>query len=277
MLGLSQEAYIDEVLASFNMQNSKKGNLPFRHGVALSKKQCPVTPKEIESMKAVPYASACGSLMYAMLCTRPDICFAVGMVSRYQSNPGQEHWSAVKTILKYLRRTKEYMLIYKASDLLPLGYTDSDFQSDKDKRKSTSGCVFTLGGGAVIWRSVKQKCIADSTMEAEYVAASEAAKEAVWFRNFLMDLDVVPNLPQSITIYCDNTGAVANTKEPRAHKAAKHIERKYHLIRGIVKRGDVIVVAIASEDNRADPFTKSLPAKAFEQHVEAIGVRCMNA
>ena len=87
----------------------------------------------------------------------------------------------VKVILKYLRRTKEYMLVYKSSDLLRLGYTDSDFQTDKDKRKSTSGCVFTLGGGAVIWRSVKQKCIADSTMEAEYVAASEAAKEAIWF------------------------------------------------------------------------------------------------
>ncbi|KAL8091512.1 hypothetical protein AgCh_033945 [Apium graveolens] len=100
MLALSQEPYIDEVLARFNMQNSKKGFLPFKHGVALSKKQCPSTPKDIESMKAVPYASACGSLMYAMLCTRPDICFAVGMVSRYQSNP--------------------------------------DFQSDRDKRKSTS-------------------------------------------------------------------------------------------------------------------------------------------
>jgi len=276
MLALSQEPYIDEVLARFNMQNSKKGFLPFKHGVALSKKQCPSTPKDIESMKAVPYASACGSLMYAMLCTRPDICFVVGMVSRYQSNPGQEHWSAVKTILKYLRRTKEYMLIYKASDLFPLGYTDSDFQSDRDKRKSTSGYVFTLGGGAVIWRSVKQKCIADSTMEAEYVAASEAAKEAVWFRNFLLDLDVVPNLPRSLTVYCDNTGAVANSKEPRDHKAAKHIERKYHLIRGIVKRGDIVVAHISSEDNRADPFTKSLPTKVFDKHVEAIGVRWMD-
>ena len=101
---------------------------------------------------------------------------------------------------------------------MPLGYTDSDFQTDKDKRKSTSGCVFTLGGGAVIWRSVKQKCIADSTMEAKYVAASKAAKEAIWFQNFLLDLDVVPNLPWQVTIYCDNIGAVANTKEPRAHK-----------------------------------------------------------
>ncbi|XP_074355996.1 secreted RxLR effector protein 161-like [Apium graveolens] len=168
-------------------------------------------------MKVVPYALGCASLMYAMLCTRPDIYFTVGMVSQYQSNPGQEHWSAVKTILKYLRRTKEYMLVHKSSDLLPLGYTDSDFQTDKDKRKSTSGCVFTLGGGVVIWMSVKHKCIVDSTMKAEYVAASEAAKEAIWFRNFLLDLNVVPNLPRQFTIYCDNTSAVENTKELRAH------------------------------------------------------------
>ncbi|XP_074342075.1 secreted RxLR effector protein 161-like [Apium graveolens] len=195
------------------------------------------------------------------------------IVSRYQSNPGQKYWSGVKLILKYLRRTKEYILVYKSSDLFPLGYTDSDFQIDMYKRNSTSGCVFTLGGGAVIWRSVKQKCIADSTMEAECVAASEVAKEAIWFRNFLLDLDVVPNLPWKITIYCDNTGAVANTKEPRAHKAAKHRERKYHLIRQFVKRGDIIVAYIASKDDRADPFTKSLLAKAFYEHVKAIGVR----
>ena len=147
--------YIDTILARFSMQNSKKGFLPFRHGVALSKEMSPKTSKKIEDMKAVPYASAVGSLMYAMLCTRPDICFIVGMVSRYQSNPGQGHWTAVKYILKYLRRTRDYMLVYQADDLLPVGYTDSDFQSDRDNSKSTSGYVFTLGGGAIAWRSVK--------------------------------------------------------------------------------------------------------------------------
>ncbi|KAL8099710.1 hypothetical protein AgCh_032098 [Apium graveolens] len=236
MLALSQEPYIDDILAHFNMQNSKKGNLSFRHGVSLSKSQYPWIPKKIENMNAVPYTSACGSLMHDILCTRPDIYFVVGMVSRYQSNPGQEHWCAVKTILKYLRRTKEYILVYKSSDLLPLGYTDSDFQTYKDKRKSTSRCVFTLGGGVVIWRSVKQKCISNSNMEAEYVAASETAKEAIWFRKFLLDLDVVPNLPRQIMIYCDNIGAVENTKEPRAHKAVKHIELRSNQRRILVSQ-----------------------------------------
>ena len=127
MLGLSQEVYIDAILAHFSMLDSKKGFLPFRHGITLSKDQCPKTPDEIEKMKEVPYASAVGSLMYAMLCTRPDICFVVGMVSRYRSNPGREHWTAVKHILKYLKRTRNYMLIYQAESLIPIGYTDSDF------------------------------------------------------------------------------------------------------------------------------------------------------
>ena len=109
--------------------------------------------------------------MYAMLCTRPNIYFAVGMVSRYQSNPGPDHWTTVKHILKYLRRTRDYMLVYGREELVPVGYTDSDFMSDKDSRRSRSRHVFTLGGGAISWRSIKQKCIADSTTEAEYVAA----------------------------------------------------------------------------------------------------------
>ena len=128
-------------------------------------------------MRGIPYASAVGSLMYAMLCTRPNICFAVGMVSRYQSEPGEEHWIAVKHILKYLRRTRDYMLVYQDESLEPIWYTNTDFQSDIDFRKSTSGYVFTFGGGAISWRSVKQSSIADSTMEAKYIAASEAAKE----------------------------------------------------------------------------------------------------
>ena len=101
--------------------------------------------------------------------------------------------------------------------------------------------MFTLGGGVVSWRSVKQSTITDSTMEADYIAASEATKEVVWLKNFLLDLGVVPSAQSAITLYCDNTGAVANGKEPRSHKRGKHIERKYHLIRGIVSRGDAVV------------------------------------
>ncbi|TYK04622.1 gag/pol protein [Cucumis melo var. makuwa] len=117
-------------------KNSKKGLLSYRYGIHLSKEQCPKTPQEVKDLRKIPYASAVGSLMYAMLCTRPDICFSVRMVSRYQANPGHDHWTTVKNILKYLKRTKDYMLVYGTKDLILTGYIDSDFQTDKDTTRN---------------------------------------------------------------------------------------------------------------------------------------------
>ena len=122
------------------------------------------------------------------------------------------------------------MLVYRCEDLIPIGYTNSDFQLDLDFKKCTSGCVFTLGGGAISRRSVKQSCITNSTMKAEYVASCEAAKEAIWLKKFLSDLGVVRMEQVPITLFCDNSGAVAQSKDPRNHKKGKHIERKYHII-----------------------------------------------
>ena len=165
------------------------------------------------------------------------------------------------------------MLVYSGTYLNMTGYTDSDFQADKDTRKFTSGSVFILNSGSVVWRSIKQSCIADSTMEAEYVAACEAAKEAVWLKSFLKALEVVPETDKPMTHYCDNSGAVANTKEPRSHKRSKHIEWKYHLIRDIVERGDVEVTKISKVNNLADPFTKALNGRVFEGHLEGLGIK----
>ena len=116
------------------MQDSKKGFTPFRYGINLSQDQCPMTIEEKEYMKTVPYASTVGSLIYVMLCTRPDICYLVGIMSRYQSIPGREHWTAVKHILKYLRRMRDYMLVYHGDELALIVYSGSDFQSDEDLR-----------------------------------------------------------------------------------------------------------------------------------------------
>ena len=127
MLGLFQATYIDNILVRFGMQNSKKGFISFRLRKPLLGNQHPKTPAEIERTRGIPYASIVGSLIYAMLCTRPDIYFVVGMVSRYQSDPGKKHWTAVKHIFKYLRRTRDYMLVYQDESLEPVGYTDSNF------------------------------------------------------------------------------------------------------------------------------------------------------
>ena len=258
------------------MQNSKRELLSFRHGLPLSDDQRPQTLEEENMMRQIPYDFAVGSLIYVMLCTRPDIYYSIGMVSRYQSYLGLKHWQVVKHILKYLRRTRDYMLVYHSKDLIPIGYTDSDFQLDLDFRKSTSGYVFTLGGGAISWRSVKQSCIADSTMEAKYVATYEATKEVVWLKKFLYDLGVMRMEQVPITLLCDNSGVVAQSKDPRNHKKGKHIERKYHIIRDIVAQGDVVVAKIDSTNNLAYPFTKALPQTTFESYLEGMGVRLVH-
>ncbi|KAJ9536773.1 hypothetical protein OSB04_un000077 [Centaurea solstitialis] len=260
LIGLSQSTYIDKILKKFRMDESKKGFIPMQHGIVLSKTQCPVSSQDQDKMKSVPYASAIGSIMYAMLCTRPDVAYSVSVTSRYQQNPGEPHWVAVKNILKYLRRTKEMFLVFGGSEdeISVTGYSDASFQTDRDDFRSQSGYVFTLNGGAISWKSSKQDTIANSTTEAEYIAASDAAKEAVWLRNFLSDLRVVASISRPIDIFCDNSGAVAQAKEPREHHKSRHVLRKYHLIREIIGRGDVRICKIPTEDNVADPLTKPL-------------------
>ncbi|KAL6318326.1 hypothetical protein AAG906_039418 [Vitis piasezkii] len=156
VLGLSQKGYIDRVLERFNMQSCSSGVAPILKGDKLSKKQCLRNNMEMEQMKKIPYASAVGSLMYAQTCTRPDISFDVGMLERYQSDPGLKHWKATKKVMRYLQGTKDYMLTYKRSEQLEIvGYLDSDYGGCLDSLKSTSGFVFMLANGAISWKSEK--------------------------------------------------------------------------------------------------------------------------
>ncbi|XP_074313584.1 secreted RxLR effector protein 161-like [Silene latifolia] len=215
LIGLSQSTYVDKVIRRFNMIDSKKRFLPMSHDITLSKAQCPSTPNEQERMRNIPYASAIGSIMYAMLYTRPDVACALSMTSRYQKNPGEGHWTAAKNILKYLKRTKDMFLVFgEDEELVVSGYTDVSFQTDRDDSRSQSGYVFLLNGGAVSWKKSKQDTVADSTIEAEYIAASEATKEAVWIRKFVCELGVIPSISSPINVYCDNNGAIAQAKEP---------------------------------------------------------------
>ncbi|KAE8688563.1 Retrovirus-related Pol polyprotein from transposon TNT 1-94 [Hibiscus syriacus] len=178
-LMLSQAEYINKVLSRFNMQDAKPVSTPLGVHFRLSKEQSPKTEEERAHMVKVPYASAIGSLMYAMVCTRPDIAHAVGAVSRYMNNPGKVHWEAVKWILRYLRGTTNKALCFKGGDTILTGYVDADLAGNVDIRRSTTGYVYTLGGTAVSWVSQLQKIVALSTIEAEYVAVTEAIKEMV--------------------------------------------------------------------------------------------------
>ncbi|KAL0458358.1 UNVERIFIED_CONTAM: Copia protein [Sesamum latifolium] len=159
MLGMTQNSYVEKVLKRFKMEHSKRGFLPMRYGVKLSKKQSPKSDEEVKKMLSV--------------------------TSRYQACAGVAHWTAVKTILKYLRRTKDIFLVYGGGELILEGYSDANFQSDNDDAKPQSGFVFRLNGGVVASNNSKQDIIADSTTEAEYIAALEAAKEAVWMKNYI--------------------------------------------------------------------------------------------
>lgn len=158
MLGLSQKSYISKILERFGMKNCTPGPSPIVKGDKVSSKQCPQNEVEKRQMSGVPYTSAIGSLHYAQTCTRPDIAYAVELLSRYQSNPGMEHWKRVKKILRYLQGTKDYMLTYRRSDSLEIvGYSDADWGGCQDSRKSTTGVIFLLADGAITWRSIKQK------------------------------------------------------------------------------------------------------------------------
>ena len=180
ILGLSQETYIDKLLERFRMKDCSPSVAPIVKGDRFNLNQCPKNNFERESMKNIPYASVVGSLMYAQVCTRPDIAFIVGMLGRYQSNPGMDHWRAAKKVMRYLQGTKDYMLMYRHTDNLDvIGYSDSDFASCVDSRKSTSRYIFMMAGGAISWKSAKQTLIATSTMEAEFVSCFETTSHGV--------------------------------------------------------------------------------------------------
>ncbi|KAL8160866.1 hypothetical protein V2J09_012355 [Rumex salicifolius] len=272
-LGLSQKAYISKVLERFSMTGCNSSIVPIQKGDKLNLKQCPKSDEEHKRMQDIPYASIVGSLMYAQVCTRPDISFAVGVLGRYQSNPGMEHWKAAKKVLRYLQGTKSHMLTYRHSDQLEvIGYTDSDFGGCEDSRKSTSGYVFVLAGGAISWKSAKQTIIASSTMEAEFVACFEATNQGLWLRNFISGLSVLSSIARPLKIFCDNAAAVFFSKNDRYSKGIKHMEMKYLSVKEEVRKRTVSVEHISTSANIADPLTKGLPPKTFLMHASLMGL-----
>ncbi|XP_075086230.1 secreted RxLR effector protein 161-like [Nicotiana tabacum] len=193
LLSLSQETYIKTILEHFRMNNCKSMDTPIARGETLSLEMHPKTENEKEDMSRVPYSSVVGSLMYAMMCTRPDICYAVVLVSRYQYNPGRDHCKVVKRIFRYLKGTTDYSLCYSRNDLYLRGYTDVDWAGDRKDRKLISGYSFLLNGGAISWKSKKQTCTSLSMMEAEFVACASAVQEVVWLKRFFEYLDITKN------------------------------------------------------------------------------------
>jgi hypothetical protein len=230
---LSLQGYLERVLKDFDMWESKPVATPLDN----SRLHTAEEGYECDPEDRKQYQSAVGSLMYAMLGTRPDIAFAVSVVSRYASNPTEAHWKAVKRILRYLRSTITLELVYKG-DLKPLvGYSDADWAGDQDTRRSTSGYIFNIGSGAISWSSKRQPTVALSSCEAEYMGQTQAAKEAIWLRDLLENLTASPEELQATIVYCDNQGAIALAKNPQFHARTKHIDIQHHFVRERLLKG----------------------------------------
>ena len=267
---LSQDKYINKVLSRFNMQNAKVVSTPLGVHFRLSKEQSPKTEEERAYMAKVPYASAIGSLMYVMVCTRPDIAQAVGAVSRYMNNPGKLHWEAVKWILRYLRGTTSKELCFKGGDMVLTGYVDADLAGNVDIRRSTTGYVYTLGGTAVSWGSQLQKRVALSTTEAEYVAVTEASKEMVWLQSFLEELG---KKQEDNVLYCDSQSAIHLAKNPSFHSRTKHIQLRYHFIRSLLEDGILKLEKISGAQNPADMLTKTVTIDKLKLCSASVGLK----
>ena len=196
------------------------------------------------------------------------------MMSRYQGNPGESHWTEVKNIIKYLRSTKDMFLVYGGKEELRIkGYVDASFQIDIDNFRSQCDFVFMLNEGAMTWRSSKQATILESSTELEYIVANEVAKEAMWVNNFINDVGVFPSIFEPIEIFCDNEGETALAKESQDHKCTKHILRKFHYIRKLFEYGCIILSRVSSEDNLYYLLTKRLSQIKHNARTISIDIR----
>ncbi|CAH9124278.1 unnamed protein product [Cuscuta epithymum] len=268
-LKLSQQKYIQKVLEKFRMTDAKPRSTPLGSQLKLSKQQSPKTDKDKDEMAKVPYASAVGSLMYAMVSTKPDIAHAVGVVSRFMSNPGKEHWEGVKWLLRYLKGTSRTALCFKRNGAILEGFADADLGGCHDSGKSTTGYIFTIGGTAISWMSRLQKSIALSTTEAEYMAIAEAAKEMIWLKNFLSELGMKQG---DCGLYCDNQSAIHLAKNPVFHSRTKHIKMRYHFILELIEDGTINLKKILGTKNPADMLTKAVTTEKLKLCMASTGL-----
>jgi hypothetical protein len=266
---LHQGPYIRKVLRDFRMDDCNPADTPATAPSCLSKQQCPQEDEEKKDMEGVPYKQAVGALYYAANCTRPDISYSVNHCAQYGKNPGRPHWLAVKRILRYLRGAVDKGLAYRGSTTEPLSievYCDSDW-GNNDDRRSRTGYVVLIQGGAVEWKSQLQKSVATSTCEAEYYSICEAVKEIMWLTSFLTELGIPFKKP---VLYCDNSGAIDLSKHERFGSRSKHVSIKLAFVREAWKNGVFELAKVAGPDNSSDILTKATGPQVFSRHAETL-------
>jgi hypothetical protein len=266
---LCQSLYASKLLDRVGLGSCNGCAVPMENRLKLSKRS------SAPPVDATVYRSLIGSLRY-LLNTRPDLSFSVGYLSRFMADPREDHMAALKHLLHYVTATTSYGLQYtRASvEFCLMGYSDSDLAGDIDDRRSTTGVLFFLGGNPVIWLSQKQKAVAKSSCEAEYMASAAAASQAMWLCRVLEEVTgIIVPVP---TIKMDNTAAIALAKNPVLHDRSKHIDVKFHFTRECVERGDIELEHVGTNDELADILMKALGRLQFQELRSRIGVKLVS-
>lgn len=262
VITMDQTRFIEELLNKFNMEKCKHVNTPMEINLKLEKNDtCQIQ---------YPYQQLIGSLLYLSILTRPDISYAVCYLSQFNNSYGETHWKHAKRVLKYLQCTKHVGLKYVKDNLDLIGYVDADWASNPLDRKSFTGYVFKMSGSVISHECRKQRTIALSSTEAEYMAICEASKEAMYLRNLLCELRCRNNAP--VLIYNDNQSAQNLTENSSLHKRSKHIDVRYHFIRMAVEKLFVKVQYLNTLDMPADILTKSLCSIKHYKFVKQLGM-----
>ena len=267
MISLCQKNFAQKILKECSMEECNPTQAPMEARLKLSK------TSKFPPVDQTRYRSIVGSLRY-LLHTRPDLAYSVGIVSRFMEAPTTEHMAAVKHILRYVKGTIDMGFCYKKmpdEDPTFVGFSDSDMAGDLDDRKSTTGVIYFLGGNPISWISRKQKVVALSSCEAEYIAAASAACQGIWLES--LRADFLSESSQKIKLKVDNKSAISLCKNPVYHERSKHIDTRYHFIRECVEEGKVEVEHIRTNNQLADILTKPLGRVQFLVLREKIGVQ----
>lgn len=254
---ISQPHYIEAKLEEFGMVNCSMAKSPLPAKTVLR----PGTPEEIAAAAELPYQNLVGSLQWIAHTTRPDIAYAVSQLSSFNASWTMEHWVKAKHVLRYLRFTQHQSLRYSPGDKTLSVFSDSDFSQCPTTRRSVTGFVATMAGGAVSWMSQRQKVVALSTTEAEYMACADAARHVSWIRSFMFDVFIQDVHPT--TLHVDNTLAIANATNEGIKSRSKHIDRRYHFIREMVEEGRIKVKQVSTDNMLADHLTKPLSPQSL--------------
>ena len=249
---VKQNNFTEAVLKRFNMFDCNPVGTPMETSPKLLK----LTDQEQETDK-MRYQQVIGSLIYLMTATRPDLSYPVGFLSQFMARPGEKHWGSLKRVLRYINGSHNMGLFYECSGekrIILTGYSDANWANDLNDRISTSGYLFFIGNSLISWKSQKQRSVARSTTEAEYVALSECVQEAIWLRRLLEELGFKQEKPT--VIFEDNQGAIDLSKNPKFHNRTKHIDISYHFTMEKIASEEIVLQHCASNEMLADVMTK---------------------